>query len=83
MAKMTLTKSDGWVKVSEGAVQLQKHSANNVLAVNHNATPTGPVNDEYDFFIAKSEIEVSLGTLPCWVSVVRDGEISFGYQDIS
>jgi len=75
------TTVDGWMKVSEGAAQIQIIESTGTLGIAHSNTVL--TTEPYDFTIDTVNIEVSLIPKPCYVKVLSNGSVTFGAEDIS
>ncbi len=78
MAIVTRTREQGYLKVSEGAAQIQNRTTSESLGFIHAVEqPVADVTPE--FIIIGSGIELTFVDLPCWVI----GDATFAYGDIS
>ena len=84
MARLVITVADGWVKVSEGALQFQKHNVkinSGSLAITHSEDL--PTSDPLDGFInSDSGIRFSYGSIPAYIHAIDKDQI-VNVMDIS
>ena len=76
-----LSVSEGWVQVSNGALQYEKKTSKGKLGITHSAAP--PTISSADSFIETNlGIRMSLGSTPCYVHAIGE-DIYLAYEDIS
>ena len=76
-----LEQSEGWVKVSEGALQYERRTLSGSLGITHSATP--PTIGAADSFIEINKgIRTSFGSEPCYVHAIGE-DVYVEFLDIS
>lgn len=77
-----ITATDGYVKVSEGALQYQILEVSGTVGILHaDSAPEASV--PCDFTERAPEIKFSLGNSPCYIKLVRGDVLKISTQDIS
>ena len=74
--------ADGWVLVSEGALQYQKRNTGGKLGVTHSVTGVPTIGASDDFIEVGVGLRMSFGNSPCYIHAINES-VYLAYLDIS